>query len=178
MPARGPHRCSRSTQAGVFEGVIEGAELPLRYELEVDYGAGGTFTQPDPYAFTPTLGELDLHLIGEGRHEQLYELLGGHIREHQGVTGTAFAVWAPAARAVSLIGDFNYWNGVTYPMRSLGSIGNLGAVPARDRRGLALQVRDHRPGRRGPGQGRPLRAGGRAAPGDRLDRRSLAPPLG
>ncbi len=110
-------------QAGVFEGVIDGAELPLRYELEVDYGAGGTFTQPDPYAFTPTLGELDLHLIGEGRHEQLYELLGGHIREHQGVTGTAFAVWAPAARAVSLIGDFNYWNGVTYPMRSLGSSG-------------------------------------------------------
>jgi len=110
-------------QAGVFEGVIEGAELPLAYELEVDYGAAGTVTQPDPYAFTPTLGELDLHLIGEGRHEQLYELLGAHVREHEGVTGTAFAVWAPSARAVSLVGDFNYWNGGSYPMRSLGSTG-------------------------------------------------------
>ncbi len=116
-------RLQQIDPAGVFEGVIEGAELPLRYELEVDYGAAGTFMAPDPYSFSPTLGELDLYLIGEGRHEQLYELLGAHIREHQGVTGTAFAVWAPAARAVSLIGDFNHWNGVSHPMRSLGSSG-------------------------------------------------------
>jgi 1,4-alpha-glucan branching enzyme len=109
--------------AGVFEGVIEGAEMPLRYQLEVDYGPGGTFTIYDPYAFAPTLGELDLHLIGEGRHEELYDRLGAHVRTHEGVRGTAFAVWAPAARAVSVVGDFNSWDGRLHAMRSLGSGG-------------------------------------------------------
>src|SRR5436190_1902062 len=71
---------------GVFEGQIDGAELPLRYELEVDYGTAGTYTIDDPYAFSPTIGELDLHLIREGRHEQIYDKLGAHIREHEGVT--------------------------------------------------------------------------------------------
>ena len=61
---------------GVFEGVVEGADLPLRYELEVAYPDGNTFTQRDAYAFPPTLGELDTYLVGEGRHEQLYERLG------------------------------------------------------------------------------------------------------
>ena len=108
---------------GAFEGVVPGAELPLRYKLEVDYGDAGTFTIDDPYAFTPTLGELDLHLISEGRHEELYEKLGAHVREHETVLGTAFAVWAPAARAVSVVGDFNSWDGRLHAMRSLGATG-------------------------------------------------------
>jgi 1,4-alpha-glucan branching enzyme len=108
---------------GVFEGLIEGAELPLRYRLEVNYGPGGTFTIDDPYAYSPTLGELDLHLIGEGRHEELYERLGSHVRTHEGTHGTAFAVWAPAARAVSVVGDFNSWDGRLHAMRSLGANG-------------------------------------------------------
>jgi 1,4-alpha-glucan branching enzyme len=108
---------------GIFEGVIEGAELPLRYRLQVDYGSSGGFEFADPYAFSPTLGELDLHLIGEGRHERLYEYLGAHVREHEGVLGTAFAVWAPAGRAVSVVGDFNSCDGRLHPMRSLGSSG-------------------------------------------------------
>ena len=110
---------------GVFEGVVEGAGLPLHYRLEVSYGSAGTFTLEDPYAFAPTIGELDLHLIGEGRHEELYEKLGAHVREidHQTVTGTAFAVWAPAARAISVVGDFNSWDGRLNAMRSLGSSG-------------------------------------------------------
>ncbi len=108
---------------GVFEGVVEGAKLPLHYRLEVDYGSAGTFTIDDPYAFAPTIGELDLHLIGEGRHEELYEKLGAHVLEHQGVLGTAFAVWAPAARAISVVGDFNSWDGRLHAMRSLGSSG-------------------------------------------------------
>ena len=66
---------------GVFEGTVEGAELPLRYRLEVDYGDAGTFTIDDPYAFEPTIGELDQHLIGEGRHEELYDRLGAHVIE-------------------------------------------------------------------------------------------------
>jgi 1,4-alpha-glucan branching enzyme len=73
--------------------------------------------------FTPTLGELDLFLFGEGHHERIYELLGAHVREHEGVAGTAFAVWAPAARAVSVVGDFNRWDGRVNAMRSLGSSG-------------------------------------------------------
>ena len=108
---------------GIFEGELEDAELPLRYKLKVDYGAAGKFTIDDPYSFLPTLGELDLHLIGEGRHEELYERLGAHVLEHDGAQGTAFAVWAPAARAVSVVGDFNSWDGRLHPMRSLGSGG-------------------------------------------------------
>ncbi|HLY47954.1 MAG TPA: 1,4-alpha-glucan branching protein GlgB [Solirubrobacteraceae bacterium] len=108
---------------GVFEGVVEGAKLPLHYRLEVDYGEAGTFTIEDPYGFTPTVGELDLYLIGEGRHEQIYEKLGAHVLEHEGVHGTAFAVWAPSARAVSVVGDFNSWDGRLHAMRSMGSSG-------------------------------------------------------
>jgi 1,4-alpha-glucan branching enzyme len=108
---------------GVFEGVIEEAELPLPYRLEVDYGDAGAYTIHDPYSFLPTLGELDLYLIGEGRHEQTYDKLGSHPMEHQGVTGTAFAVWAPSARAVSVVGDFNSWDGRLHAMRTLGSSG-------------------------------------------------------
>jgi 1,4-alpha-glucan branching enzyme len=108
---------------GVFEGVVAGAELPIHYRLAIDYGSSGTFTIDDPYSFEPTIGDFDLHLMGEGRHEDVYEKLGAHLQEHRGVTGTAFAVWAPAARAVSVVGEFNSWDGRLHAMRSLGSSG-------------------------------------------------------
>jgi 1,4-alpha-glucan branching enzyme len=108
---------------GVFEGVVDGAELPLSYHLEVDYPDAGTVEVEDPYRFPPTIGELDLHLIGEGRHEELWERLGAHVRELDGVSGTSFAVWAPSGRAVSVVGDFNLWDGRVHPMRSLGGSG-------------------------------------------------------
>ncbi len=108
---------------GVFEGTVPGAEMPLGYRLQIDYGADGSLTIEDPYTFLPTLGELDLHLIAEGRHEQLYERLGARVIEHQGAHGTAFAVWAPSAHAVSVVGDFNFWDGRVHPMRTLGSTG-------------------------------------------------------
>jgi 1,4-alpha-glucan branching enzyme len=108
---------------GVFEGVLDGVEPPLHYRLELDYGSSGNFTIEDPYAFAPTLGEIDLHLMAEGRHEEIYEKLGAHVREHEGVNGTAFAVWAPAARAISVVGDFNSWDGRLHAMRSLDSTG-------------------------------------------------------
>ena len=108
---------------GIFEAELEDAELPLKYKLKVDYGSAGKFTILDPYAFLPTIGELDLHLMGEGRHEELYERLGAHVIEHDGAQGTAFAVWAPAARAVSVVGDFNSWDGRLHPMRSMGTSG-------------------------------------------------------
>jgi 1,4-alpha-glucan branching enzyme len=109
----------------VFAGVLPVAEVP-DYRLEVVYGGEPTRTD-DPYRFLPTLGEIDLHLIGEGRHEQLWHVLGAHLRRYDTlsgpVTGTSFAVWAPNARGVRVAGDFNYWDGRAHPMRALGSSG-------------------------------------------------------
>ncbi len=108
-------------QAGLFEGIVED---PLEgYELEVGYADGQTFVLKDPYAFLPTLGELDLHLAGEGRHTRLWEKLGAHRQTIDGVEGVAFAVWAPNARSVRVVGDFNSWDGRLHPMRSLGPSG-------------------------------------------------------
>lgn len=106
---------------GLFAGVLPLRGIP-EYALLVEY-AETTVTADDPYRFLPALGELDLHLLGEGRHEQLWEALGARIMNHQGVTGTRFTVWAPNARGVRVVGDFNHWDGTAFPMRSLGSSG-------------------------------------------------------
>ncbi|MBC2905035.1 1,4-alpha-glucan branching enzyme [Streptomyces cupreus] len=107
------------------EGFFSGL-LPLRgvpeYRLLVVYD-GAELEIEDPYRFLPALGDLDLHLIGEGRHEQLWQALGAEPMTHQGVAGTRFTVWAPNARGVRLAGTFNFWDGTGYPMRSLGSTG-------------------------------------------------------
>jgi 1,4-alpha-glucan branching enzyme len=113
----------RRHPAGLFEGRMPRRTLPLRYQLEVDYADELTVSLHDPYAFLPTLGELDLYLAGEGRHEELYARLGAHVGEIDGVAGTAFAVWAPSARSVSAVGDFNGWDGRLHPMRTLGATG-------------------------------------------------------
>jgi len=118
----GPARLELCHPAGLWEGVVPGLEAPFRYRLEVRY-AGGTYTFTDPYSFLPTLGDLDLHLAGEGRHEALYERLGAHVREVDGVEGVSFAVWAPGARSVSVVGDFNGWDGRLHPLRALGASG-------------------------------------------------------
>jgi 1,4-alpha-glucan branching enzyme len=124
LPERGEAvELERIHPGGLFEGVVRSASLPLRYRLEVEYANGNTFVLDDPFRFLPSLGELDLHLAGEGRHEELYAKLGVHLRELDGVAGAAFAVWAPAARSVSVVGDFNGWDGRLHPMRSLGSAG-------------------------------------------------------
>jgi 1,4-alpha-glucan branching enzyme len=111
---------------GVWVGVLPTAQVP-DYRIRVAYGDGIEHEQDDPYRFLPTLGEVDLHLFGEGRHEQLWNVLGAHVREYDGpmgpVRGTSFAVWAPNARAIRLVGDFNQWDGSAQPMRSLGSAG-------------------------------------------------------
>jgi 1,4-alpha-glucan branching enzyme len=117
-----PVELKRAHPAGVFEGAVPG-ELPLSYRLDVAYPNGLSVELDDPYRFTPTLGELDVHLAAEGLHERLYEKLGAHERELDGVKGTAFAVWAPNARSVSVVGDFNSWDGRLHQMRSLGSSG-------------------------------------------------------
>jgi len=114
---------ARRHPLGLFEALVPGATLPLRYRLEVGYPGGATVELDDPYRFRPTLGELDLHLAAEGRHERLFDTLGAHVREVDGVAGTAFAVWAPSARSVSVVGDFNGWDGRVHPMRALGGAG-------------------------------------------------------
>ncbi|MEU9848093.1 1,4-alpha-glucan branching enzyme [Streptomyces sp. NPDC047985] len=106
---------------GLFSGLLPMPSLP-EYRLLVAYEDTETEVH-DPYRFLPALGELDLHLIGEGRHEELWTALGAHPMEHQGVAGTRFTVWAPDARGVRVVGDFNFWDGAGFPMRSLGSSG-------------------------------------------------------
>ncbi|MFD5972976.1 1,4-alpha-glucan branching enzyme [Streptomyces bacillaris] len=106
---------------GFFSGVLPVKEVPA-YRLRVAYD-DNTIEVDDPYRFLPALGELDLHLIGEGRHEELWRALGSEPMVHQGVAGTRFTVWAPNARGVRVTGDFTYWDGTGTPMRSLGSSG-------------------------------------------------------
>ncbi len=118
-----PVRLRRLHPEGVFGGRIAGATTETRYVLEVTYPGGATVTIHDPYAFPPTLGELDLHLAAEGRHEELYERLGAHPRRIREVDGVAFAVLAPNARGVSVVGDFNDWDIRLHPLRSLGGSG-------------------------------------------------------
>jgi 1,4-alpha-glucan branching enzyme len=127
----GSRHSMRHLHQGVFEVTVpESAGTVPDYRLEVTYPNQSSRTisadspppaplQDDPYRHLPTLGELDLYLIGEGRHEQLWRSLGARASE----TGTSFAVWAPSARGVRLLGDFNFWDGRAYPMRSLGGAG-------------------------------------------------------
>jgi 1,4-alpha-glucan branching enzyme len=102
-----------ATNGAAAPGAAAGA--PFRYRVEVRY-PGGVFTFRDPYAFPPTLGDVDYHLFAEGTHEQIYRHLGAHLREVDGVSGTAFAVWAPHASRVSVAGDFNGWDGRLHAM--------------------------------------------------------------
>ncbi len=105
---------------GVFSATVPGTTVP-DYRVAVTYPGLPEAVADDPYRHLPTLGEIDLHLIGEGRHETLWTVLGARVRPAAG--GTSFAVWAPNARGVRVIGDFNHWDGRAHPMRSLGGSG-------------------------------------------------------
>ncbi|MDQ3352910.1 MAG: 1,4-alpha-glucan branching protein GlgB [Actinomycetota bacterium] len=98
-------------------------DAPSDYRLEAHYPSGSVVVQEDPYRFWPTIGETDLQLLGAGNHRRLWQALGAHVRTHQGVAGTSFAVWAPNARSVRVVGAFNLWDGRLHPMRSMGSSG-------------------------------------------------------
>ncbi|MDL2080827.1 1,4-alpha-glucan branching enzyme [Streptomyces sp. GXMU-J15] len=107
---------------GLFSGVLPRRRKIPAYKLLVAY-EDGEHEVEDPYRFLPALGELDLHLIREGRHEQLWRALGAEPMVHQGVAGTRFTVWAPNAQGVRVAADFTYWDGTAFPMRSLGASG-------------------------------------------------------
>jgi 1,4-alpha-glucan branching enzyme len=100
---------------GLWSGAL-GRRPRFRYRLRAE-GERGTVELEDVYAFSPVLGDLDVHLLSEGTHLESYRVLGAHCREHEGVAGVAFAVWAPNALRVSVVGDFNDWDGRRYPMR-------------------------------------------------------------
>ncbi len=111
---------------GIFAAVLD-TDTVSDYRLEVSWGDGVTHRQDDPYRFLPTLGEMDQHLINEGRHEQLWTVLGAHVHRYDGpmgeVPGTSFAVWAPNATSINLVGDFNHWDNSSLPMRALATSG-------------------------------------------------------
>ncbi|WRS30164.1 1,4-alpha-glucan branching protein GlgB [Actinomycetaceae bacterium MB13-C1-2] len=112
-------------KSGVWVAVLPSATVP-DYRIRVRYGESET-TVDDPYRYLPTVGELDLHLFSEGRHEELWNVMGAHMMTFSGPMGTAdgvaFAVWAPNAQAVRVVGDFNFWDGTGTAMRSLGHSG-------------------------------------------------------
>ena len=111
---------------GVWEYQGKG-KLPGDYRLTATYESAPDWVSDDPYRYLPMIGDLDLHLIGEGRHEQLWQALGAHFIEQKDslgdTSGVSFKVWAPNAQAVRVVGDFNSWDGTCYPMRSMGGTG-------------------------------------------------------
>lgn len=112
-------QANRINDFGLFEFHVPAHTQPQDYRI---YHSNGLLAH-DPYACWPTVGDLDLYLFGQGTHYELYKILGGRLTTHQGIKGVKFAVWAPAAKRVSVVGDFNHWDGRTNPMRSLGNSG-------------------------------------------------------
>mgnify|MGYP002568886608 FL=1 len=126
---------------GVFVAIVpsvandDGGYSVPDYRVKVSYEDVPETIQDDPYRYLPTVGEMDMYLFGEGRHERLWDALGAHVREYddpmggvdgtpgEKVTGVSFAVWAPNAHAVRVIGSFNGWDGRCHAMRELGSSG-------------------------------------------------------
>jgi 1,4-alpha-glucan branching enzyme len=101
---------------GFFEASVAGPR-PADYRLRVQWADGNESLLDDPYRFGPVLGEMDVWLLGEGSHLRPFEILGAHLRSMSGVDGTSFAVWAPNASRVSVVGDFNVWDGRRHAMR-------------------------------------------------------------
>jgi len=110
-----------TAEQGLFEGAIEGEDGPVRYRATGDGGGEWWFT--DPYSFGPVLGPVDDLLMGEGTHRRLHHRLGAHPIRHQGADGFHFAVWAPNARTVSVVGDWNGWDRRRHPMRRRADAG-------------------------------------------------------
>lgn len=109
----------RITGSDFFECNAGVKPLPQHYQLSWTDKSGNTHLDYDPYDFPVQLPEFDQHLFGEGKHWHVYQKLGGHLHNADGIDGVLFAVWAPSAGRVSVVGDFNYWDGRCHPMRSL-----------------------------------------------------------
>jgi 1,4-alpha-glucan branching enzyme len=113
----------RVPDTDIFECLIDSAKLEQHYKLQGINKDGHSFECYDPYDFGPQLPEFDQHLFGEGRHWHIYQKLGAHLHTVDNIKGVHFSVWAPNAQRVSVIGDFNHWDGRCHPMRNLGGGG-------------------------------------------------------
>ncbi|WP_264479483.1 1,4-alpha-glucan branching protein GlgB [Roseobacter weihaiensis] len=107
---------------GLFEGVAARRKTRFAYHLRVQQGSA-QWSMDDPYRFGPVMGALDEYLLGEGQHRKLWRVLGAHVMTHEEVAGTHFALWAPNAARVSVVGDFNTWDGRRTVMRRRGPTG-------------------------------------------------------
>ncbi|MBI5816664.1 MAG: 1,4-alpha-glucan branching protein GlgB [Nitrospinae bacterium] len=116
------YQMTRVDDAGFFETFVPDRTV-FAYDLHIVNYRGESRVNRDPYSFLPLLGEMDLYLFNEGNHYDIHKKLGAHVMNVDGVTGTRFAVWAPNARRVSVVGDFCGWDGRRFPMRVLGSSG-------------------------------------------------------
>jgi len=114
---------SPTRPGGFFEGFLPRPHVFQPYRLQADFKSGATSTFYDAYSFGPVLSEYDLFLWNQGNHYQIYNKLGAHPLRHEGVAGVSFAVWAPSAKKVSLVGDDNFWDGRRHPLRPRGNSG-------------------------------------------------------
>ncbi len=119
---REPIPMKRVLDAGVWEAEVPGARMPFRYLLDFT-GPGAPWTSGDPYRFWPTISDGDLAPLHRGQHHALWKLLGAREMDSDGEAGVSFTVWAPNARAVSVVGDFNGWDRRIHPMRTMGQSG-------------------------------------------------------
>jgi len=117
------HPMVKVHEAGVFEVAVPKQNKVIPYQLDIVYHSGHSLLREDSYAFPPVFTDFDAHLMAEGTHLHIYERLGAHLAEVNGIRGVQFAVWAPNAQRVSVVGNFNNWDGRRHPMRFLPAIG-------------------------------------------------------
>jgi len=117
------YEMNRINDEGLFECVITHRDTPFKYELIHTTKEGHTYSVIDPYCFWPTISDYDLYLFNQGNNHRIYEKMGCHLCEVEGVKGASFCVWAPSAKRVSVVGSFNNWDGRIHPMRMMGSSG-------------------------------------------------------
>lgn len=120
---RKPFLMEKCHAGGLFATFILRRRLPFPYRIRFTFADGNHWESHAPYRFLPTLGDMDLYLAGEGTHHRLYDRLGAHVCDTEGVSGVSFAVWAPKAKRISVVGDFNNWDGRLFPMRQMGASG-------------------------------------------------------
>lgn len=122
-PIGARYELKKISKDGFFEGLIEDRKDVFSYRLRIERYNGEIRQFYDPYSFLPTISDDDLYLISEGTDTRVHHKMGAHLREVDGVVGASFAVWAPNAERVSVVGDFNHWDGRYHPMRSIGNSG-------------------------------------------------------
>ncbi len=117
------HQMQQIDPRGLFAVEFPDRDSCFSYEIERTFKDGGSFRAADPYCFLPSIGEMDQYLFNKGELQRVYDIMGAHFRKYGNITGVSFAVWAPSAQRVSVVGDFNCWDGRRHTMRLVGSSG-------------------------------------------------------